>query len=192
MEHVLIYILILRSFFIFVQYLFFFFSSRRRHTRCALGTGVQTCALPISPGTPVENPRQVSAYRYPRQYGPQQPSFARAMLPPPGSAMPLLLSGTASVVGHATAHVGELLAQLDETFNNFDALVGAARARQPSLPPHFGPGTRLKVYVRDHDDMATVADALDRRLGNDVPRVLLHAAICRREDRKSTRLNSSH
>src|SRR3546814_7897877 len=27
--------------------MFFFFSSRRRHTRCALGTGVQTCALPI-------------------------------------------------------------------------------------------------------------------------------------------------
>src|SRR3546814_10850971 len=25
----------------------FFFSSRRRHTRCALGSGVQTCALPI-------------------------------------------------------------------------------------------------------------------------------------------------
>src|SRR3546814_18353435 len=34
---------------------FFFFSSRRRHTRCALVTGVQTCALPISPriGLPV-------------------------------------------------------------------------------------------------------------------------------------------
>src|SRR3546814_20601147 len=30
--------------------LVFFFSSRRRHTRCALVTGVQTCALPISPG----------------------------------------------------------------------------------------------------------------------------------------------
>src|SRR3546814_3968383 len=27
----------------------FFFSSRRRHTRCALVTGVQTCALPIFP-----------------------------------------------------------------------------------------------------------------------------------------------
>src|SRR3546814_5779813 len=27
---------------------FFFFSSRRRHTICALVTGVQTCALPIS------------------------------------------------------------------------------------------------------------------------------------------------
>src|SRR3546814_7867365 len=31
---------------------YFFFSSRRRHTRCALVTGVQTCALPIS-----RNPR---------------------------------------------------------------------------------------------------------------------------------------
>src|SRR3546814_7706587 len=32
--------------------LVFFFSSRRRHTRCALVTGVQTCALPISYGLP--------------------------------------------------------------------------------------------------------------------------------------------
>src|SRR3546814_14066569 len=30
-----------------VSFLLFFFSSRRRHTRCALVTGVQTCALPI-------------------------------------------------------------------------------------------------------------------------------------------------
>src|SRR3546814_10316166 len=30
------------------RYCVFFFSSRRRHTRCALVTGVQTCALPIS------------------------------------------------------------------------------------------------------------------------------------------------
>src|SRR3546814_8196072 len=33
---------------IFLCFCFFFFSSRRRHTRCALVTGVQTCALPIS------------------------------------------------------------------------------------------------------------------------------------------------
>src|SRR3546814_2660475 len=36
-------------------FILFFFSSRRRHTRCALVTGVQTCALPISrwaPGSP--------------------------------------------------------------------------------------------------------------------------------------------
>src|SRR3546814_7963117 len=40
----------------------FFFSSRRRHTRCALVTGVQTCALPIStapgPGPNGSNFRQ--------------------------------------------------------------------------------------------------------------------------------------
>src|SRR3546814_8088837 len=39
--------IMLRLFFRFVLWLFFF-SSRRRHTRCALVTGVQTCALPIS------------------------------------------------------------------------------------------------------------------------------------------------
>src|SRR3546814_11798526 len=32
----------------FLIFCLFFFSSRRRHTRCALVTGVQTCALPIS------------------------------------------------------------------------------------------------------------------------------------------------
>src|SRR3546814_1383889 len=33
--------------FCYLLFSFFFFSSRRRHTRCALVTGVQTCALPI-------------------------------------------------------------------------------------------------------------------------------------------------
>src|SRR3546814_7161892 len=35
---------------------FFFFSSRRRHTRCALVTGVQTCALPILQVADMEEP----------------------------------------------------------------------------------------------------------------------------------------
>src|SRR3546814_8698741 len=34
--------------------IFFFFSSRRRHTRCALVTGVQTCALPIFLIVPID------------------------------------------------------------------------------------------------------------------------------------------
>src|SRR3546814_6610139 len=38
-------------YFVFIVcFCLFFFSSRRRHTRCALVTGVQTCALPIDPG----------------------------------------------------------------------------------------------------------------------------------------------
>src|SRR3546814_2177384 len=36
------------SYVMYSCFFFFFFSSRRRHTRCALVTGVQTCALPIS------------------------------------------------------------------------------------------------------------------------------------------------
>ena len=134
-----------------------------------------------TPGTPLENPRQLSAYRYPRRYGPQSPSFARAMLPPPGSAMPLLLSGTAAIVGHESLHAESVATQLDETLANIDCLLAAAHARQPSLPTHLGPRSRLKVYVRDREQMAAVAALLDARLGADVPRIVLHAQVCRRE-----------
>src|SRR3546814_14639243 len=40
----------------------FFFSSRRRHTRCALVTGVQTCALPIFDGEALEAPGLVHEF----------------------------------------------------------------------------------------------------------------------------------
>src|SRR3546814_17929277 len=40
--------------------MFFFFSSRRRHTRCALVTGVQTCALPIFQASRVWNPLRIN------------------------------------------------------------------------------------------------------------------------------------
>ncbi len=134
-----------------------------------------------TPGTPLENPRQLSAYRYPRRYGPQPPSFARAMLPPDGSDMPLLLSGTAAIVGHESRHVDSLETQLDETLANFRALIGAAREHRPSLPTAFGPGSRLKVYIRDAGALATADALLRERLGPEVPYVLLHAAVCRRE-----------
>src|SRR3546814_10299844 len=41
---------------------FFFFSSRRRHTRCALVTGVQTCALPISPDHSRKSPSPIGIF----------------------------------------------------------------------------------------------------------------------------------
>src|SRR3546814_7643085 len=43
------------------MFFFFFFSSRRRHTRCALVTGVQTCALPICRFAQVILPDQAAA-----------------------------------------------------------------------------------------------------------------------------------
>src|SRR3546814_3740226 len=44
-------------------FLSFFFSSRRRHTRCALVTGVQTCALPIYPAFVLSRVRPADALR---------------------------------------------------------------------------------------------------------------------------------
>src|SRR3546814_7968074 len=46
-----------------MRFLIFFFSSRRRHTSCALVTGVQTCALPISLGCSRFVQRQPSLHR---------------------------------------------------------------------------------------------------------------------------------
>src|SRR3546814_9131987 len=57
----------------------FFFSSRRRHTRCALVTGVQTCALPIySLGwlKPYENPWLA----YPPEIARQFPESLQALI----------------------------------------------------------------------------------------------------------------
>ncbi len=130
-------------------------------------------------GTPLENPRQVQAWRYPRQYGPQPPGFARALLPN-SPAMPLLLSGTAAVVGHASQHGDSLTAQLSEVLTNVHSLIDTARAQQPNLPAQLGAGSRLKVYVRDAAALAQVEAALEQRLPK-VPRIVLHGAVCRHE-----------
>ena len=131
------------------------------------------------PGHPLENPRQVQAWRYPRQYGPQAPGFARALLPA-SEAMPLLLSGTAAVVGHASRHGDSLQAQLDEVLANLDSLIATARALRPGLPVHPGTGTRLKVYVRDAADLGLIDALLAARLPG-VPRIVLHGQVCRAE-----------
>src|SRR3546814_5795503 len=79
---VLFSFLVLVAHFVFVS---FFFSSRRRHTRCALVTGVQTCALPISPGTvrpvlPRARPRREAAHAC------NSAGALRRGRPPPGPA----------------------------------------------------------------------------------------------------------
>ncbi|MFT3763549.1 MAG: pteridine-dependent deoxygenase [Pseudoxanthomonas sp.] len=132
------------------------------------------------PGTPLENPRQTSAWRYPRQYGPQSPSFARALLPPSPS-LPLFVSGTASIVGHVSRHAGSLDSQLDETLANLDSLLAAARERRPGLPPRLDASARLKAYVHDPAHAARIETRLRERLGEAVPLLLLHGDVCRRE-----------
>src|SRR3546814_10135766 len=65
---------------------FFFFSSRRRHTRCALVTGVQTCALPISPVVQMHAARLPVSHRVPvkRLIGPQVKHIRHAAIAPEG------------------------------------------------------------------------------------------------------------
>src|SRR3546814_19330503 len=56
----------------------FYFSSRRRHTICALVTGVQTCALPISPHQ-LSFPKRLSALQHPKPG--IEPVTATSLLP---------------------------------------------------------------------------------------------------------------
>lgn len=125
------------------------------------------------PGMRVENPRQVSAWRYPRQYGPTPPSFARAMRLPADDA--LAISGTAAVIGHASAHHGHLSAQLAETLANLEALLAAA-----GMPAGFDTHSPLKAYVRRPGDARAVREFFRQHLPG-VPVLLLHGDICRRE-----------
>ena len=125
------------------------------------------------PGTRVENPRQVSAWRYPRQYGRTPPSFARATALPAGDA--LAISGTAAVVGHASAHQDDLDAQVREILTNLDALLASTH-----MPAGFNAQSPLKVYVRHAEDARQVRELLHQHLP-DVPLIMLNADICRSE-----------
>lgn len=129
------------------------------------------------PGVQVENPRQISAFRYPPSYGPKSPSFSRACLKRWGDRSHLFVSGTASVVGHRTLHPGKLLAQLDETHRNFEALLGAANAVEP-VPFR---AAALKVYIRPGHQDPGLLPRLRQLFGDRVPLLCLLGDICRRD-----------
>ena len=138
---------------------------------------LQVCALAArAPGLAVENPRQVSAWRYPRQYGPVAPGFARATRAPSTSAQ-LYISGTAAVVGHASHHAGDIAAQVDETLNNLDSLCLAAGSSTPLGGAH----DVLRAYVRHSADAALVRERVQARLGAQAPLLVLLGDICRSE-----------
>lgn len=125
------------------------------------------------PGTRVENPRQVSAWRYPRQYGRTPPSFARATSMPAGDV--LAISGTAAVVGHTSAHCDDVEAQVAEILTNLEALLAGT-----NMAAGFNSRSPLKVYVRHAGDAAQVHALLQKRLP-DVPLLFLNADVCRSE-----------
>jgi chorismate lyase/3-hydroxybenzoate synthase len=131
------------------------------------------------PGTQVENPRQVSAFRYPPQYGRASPSFSRALaMQWPDGRRQLYISGTASVVGHATLH-HTVLAQTRETLVNLEALIAADAAHNSSNARGLATIDPLKVYLRHSADYSIVRKELDTRLPPDHPILYLQADVCR-------------
>ncbi|MDQ0590947.1 chorismate transformation enzyme, FkbO/Hyg5 family [Variovorax paradoxus] len=153
---------------------------------CALGIhqgalSIRFLAGQIAP-MPVENPRQISAYRYPETYGPRSPTFSRAALAEIGNGdVALFISGTASIVGHETVHHGDVLAQTRETLRNLEAVIAAANNQATAT---FALAMLdCVVYVRHPADTDKVRGVLESALGADAPMirhaVYLEADICR-------------
>jgi enamine deaminase RidA (YjgF/YER057c/UK114 family) len=125
----------------------------------------------------LENPRQTSAWDYPAQYGPRSPTFARACIAD-DAARTLFISGTASIVGHATAHAGDARAQTVETLRNIRAVLDAANARVAAA--RYAMETlRYKVYVRRPTDLPVIDAQLRSQVGPAAPILYVQADICR-------------
>jgi len=147
----------------------------------------------ISPGIPLENPRQVPAYSYSRRYGPLPPCFARATLTErePGEHH-LLIGGTASILGEDSQHARDPRRQAHETFDNLAQLLAAASARvqatlaadAPTLPPVADPLdalTDLRVYFVQEDQAALVRDLVLARFRRASRVEFTRADLCRAE-----------
>ncbi len=130
------------------------------------------------PATAIENPRQISAYDYPADYGPRSPTFSRAVLAAPPGQEILFVSGTASIVGHSTVHAGDAAAQCREVLANIESVLAAANRHCHSAA--FTPGEMsYRVYVRHVADLDRVAAVLATQLGAAADLVLMQADICR-------------
>lgn len=130
------------------------------------GRGLVTYFLAArEPGVQVENPRQVAAYHYPPQYGVKSPSFSRATM----WNGTVFVSGTSSVVGHATVHHGDVDAQLDETLRNIEVVLAQTGRTLRDV-------VAAKTYVRRSTDSERIAERLTGVFANNL---YLEADICR-------------
>ena len=152
---------------------------------CALGAAVGSPLVVYflasrRPPSFIENPRQISAYNYPPQYGTRSPVFSRATVLHERDSMALFISGTASIVGHRTVHAGDAAAQTRETITNIEALL--TEANRVTGSEEFTLETlACKVYVRDPSDLPVIQAEVRAALGPSARPVYLQADICRRD-----------
>ncbi len=127
----------------------------------------------------LENPAQVPAYRYPPEYGPRSPSFARATVTGDGRAV--FISGTSSIKGHATIAPGDTAAQVACTLDNL-ALISRVAGLGGDLGANQRWTRHFKVYLRHAADLPAVKARLQGTLLQPGDHVLwLEAGVCRAE-----------
>ncbi|MDQ3582600.1 MAG: hypothetical protein M3495_13790 [Pseudomonadota bacterium] len=165
-------------------------SDFRRHLPAATAIGTRSGPVQIyflagkTHGLHLENPRQVSAYKYPPLYGSRSPSFARATLYDAGHEQHLFIAGTSSIVGHASRHPGDPYRQAVETLRNIETVIATARSLRDGTGRPIGLTARetqalLKVYVRHPEDFPVVQTTLDEHLSFPARCLYLSGAICR-------------
>ena len=149
------------------------------------------CLGLAEPGQPVENPRQISSYRYSMRYGPRPPCFARATrCRLPGSAeSTLLVGGTASVLGEDSLHWGDLRAQTLETFRNLAAVAATEEERasfsgeadEDALQAVLSRYRELRVYYVHAEARDTLESMVGRRFDGVAAVEWVVADLCRPE-----------
>jgi chorismate lyase/3-hydroxybenzoate synthase len=151
----------------------------------AIGTQSDEPALQVYflagalPGLDVENPRQVSAWRYPRQYGPRSPLFSRGTILTLNGSRQFLISGTASVIGHQTHHENQVTDQLRESLRNVRSLLDEGHRLMGDARAQLDGDGILKVYIRDPADYERIRATLEAEAPADIPRIYLQGDICR-------------
>ena len=120
----------------------------------AQGAVIYLLAAP-KPSRNLENPLQMPAYTYPREYGPCSPSFARATRIELGNSDFLFISGTASILGHSTQAPGDIVSQLEVTQANIAQLVKQAGGSTDKL-------SALRVYLRHAEHLELARSLLER------------------------------
>lgn len=142
-----------------------------------------------SPGRPVENPRQVSAYHYSRRFGPMPPCFARATLI--GTATResvLIVGGTASITGEESRHADDLQQQALETFRNLANVVAAAvglkvhdDATLDQLRPLLAAFRNIRIYHPRESDAPLISTLVTDTFSPSCRIELVQAWLCRPE-----------
>jgi len=131
------------------------------------------------PGLDVENPRQVSAWRYPRQYGPRSPLFSRGTILMLNGSRQFLISGTASVLGHQTHHENQVANQLSESLRNVQSLLDEGHRLMGDSRARLDRDGILKVYIRNPADYELIRQTLEAEAPAEIQRIYLQGDICR-------------